>query len=145
MILFIAKTKRLECFYGPKGKLQPIKGSLVRLPLHLTRRHRIVCLLLHFHVTSAMMPRTLPVVAHLPILRQNWETSARLASQRSKSSDVNACPHTVFIGSSILRRKLINLLPLGFETQTKKLSRWFWCLNHQTTDLGFDVQTKKTS
>jgi hypothetical protein len=29
MSLFIAKTKRLECPYGPKGKLQLIKGSLV--------------------------------------------------------------------------------------------------------------------
>jgi hypothetical protein len=36
--------------------------------------------------------------------------------------DVDACPHTVFIRSSVLRHKPTNLLPLGFETQTKKKS-----------------------
>jgi hypothetical protein len=32
-ILFIAKTKRLECPYGLKGKLQLMRGSSFRLPL----------------------------------------------------------------------------------------------------------------
>jgi hypothetical protein len=32
--------------------------------------------LLHFHVTSTMMPHAPPVVAPSPVLRQNWETLA---------------------------------------------------------------------
>jgi hypothetical protein len=46
--------------------------------------------------------------------------------------------------------------PLGFDVQTKKLSRWFWGINHQTVavvlranhqtiDLGFEARTKKPS
>jgi hypothetical protein len=144
MVLFIAKIKRLECPYGLKGKLQLTKGSLAWLPLHRTQRHWTNRLFLHFHVSFTMMPRAPLVVAPLPVLRQNLETLARLASRWSKPLDVDACPHTVFICSSVLRHKLINLLPLGFETQTKKPSWWFWGLNHQTVNLGFEVQTKKS-
>jgi hypothetical protein len=32
--------------------------------------------LLHFHVTSAMMPRAPPILAPSPVLRQNMETRA---------------------------------------------------------------------
>jgi hypothetical protein len=38
-----------------------------------------------------------------------------------------------------------NRSPLGFETQNKKLSRWFWCPNHQTRAAGFEAQTGKPS
>jgi hypothetical protein len=55
------------------------------------------------------------------------------------------CPHTVFIRSSVLRRKPTNLLPPGFEAQTNKSPRWFWGPNHQTIDLGFKAQIKKPS
>jgi hypothetical protein len=54
-----------------------------------------------------------------PVLRQNWKTLARLASWWSKPPDVDVCPHTIFICPSVLRHKLINLLPLGFKDQTK--------------------------
>jgi hypothetical protein len=120
MVLYIAKTKRLKCPCGLKGKLHLIKGSLVWLPLCHTRHHQTDHLSLHFRVTSMMMPRAPPVVATSPILRQNWETLTRLASRRSKPPNVDACPHTFFIRSSVLRRKPTNLLPLGFEAQTKK-------------------------
>jgi hypothetical protein len=122
-----------------------MKGSLVRLPLCRTQWHRTKHLLLHFHATSMMMPRTPPFVAPSPVLRQNWDTMARLASRRSKPPDVDVCHHTFFIHSSVLRHKPINLLPLGFVAQTKKSSQWFWGLNHQTVDLGFEPQTKKLS
>jgi hypothetical protein len=145
MVLFIVNTKRPECPYGLKGKLQLMKGSLVCLPLHRTRHHRADHLLLHFHVTSIMMPRAPPAIARPPVLRQNWETLAWLASWWSKLPVVNACPHTVFIHSSILRCKLINLFPHGFEAQTKKPLRWFWGSNHQTIDLSFGAQIKKLS
>jgi hypothetical protein len=70
-----------------------------------------------------MMPRALPTVAPSPVLRQNWEILAQLASGRTKIPDVDACPHTVFIRSSVLRHKLTNLVPLGLEAQTKKPTR----------------------
>jgi hypothetical protein len=38
-----------------------------------------------------------------------------------------------------------NLLPFGFEAQTKNPSQWFWGPNHQTVDIGFEAQTKKPS
>jgi hypothetical protein len=57
--------------------------------------------------------------------------------------DVDVCPHTVFIRSSVLRRKPINLLPLGFEAQTKKSSWWFYEWNHQTTATSLEAQTGK--
>jgi hypothetical protein len=36
-----------------------------------------------------------------------------------------------------------NHSPLYFGAQTKKLSRWFWGSSHQTTDTGFEAQTRK--
>jgi hypothetical protein len=69
-----SENKRLECPYGPKGKLHLMKSSLVRLPLRRIRRHRTDRLLLYFHMTSTMMPRAPPAVAPLPVLRQNWKT-----------------------------------------------------------------------
>jgi hypothetical protein len=129
--------------YGLKGKLQLLEGSLVRLPLRRTQRHWTDHLLFHFHATSMIIPRAPPVVAHSPVLRQNWKPLARLASRRSMPPNVNMCAHTVFIHSSVLRHKPINLLPLGFEAQTKKPPWWFWVTNHQIIDLSFEAQTKK--
>jgi hypothetical protein len=77
--------------------------------------------------------------------KQNWENLAWLAWWWSKPQDVDACPHTVFIHSSVLRHKLTNLLPFGFEAQNKNPSWWFWGPNHQTIDLGFNAQIKKPS
>jgi hypothetical protein len=122
-----------------------MKGSLVWLPLCRTRCHWTDRLLLHFHATSVMMPRAPPTIAPPPILRQNWKTPAQLASRWSKPPDVNTCPHIIFIHWSILSHKPINLLPVGFEAQTKKPSRLFWGPNHQTIDLAFGAQTKKPS
>jgi hypothetical protein len=122
-----------------------MKGSLFQLPLHRIRCHRTNHLSLHFHVTSAMMPRAQPTVAHSPVLRQSWETLAQLALWWSKPPNINTCPHTIIIRWSILRCKPTNLLPHGFEAQTKKPSWWFWGPNHQTIDLGFEAQTKKPS
>jgi hypothetical protein len=55
-VLFLAETKDLECPCGLKRKLEQGKLSLVRLVLCRTRRHRTDRLLLHFHVTSAVIP-----------------------------------------------------------------------------------------
>jgi hypothetical protein len=142
MVLFICE-KRLECPCGLKWKLLLLKGSLVRLQLQRTWRHWTDHLSLLFHVTSAMMPHAPSVVAPLLVLRQNRKTLTWLTSHQSKPPDIDACPHTVFIHPSVLRHKSTNLLPLDFEAQAKKLSRWFWGLNHQTIDLGFEAQTKK--
>jgi hypothetical protein len=65
------ENKRLECPYGLNGKLHLIKDSLVRLSLCRTRHHRTDRLLLHFHMTSVMMPRAPPAIATPPVLRQN--------------------------------------------------------------------------
>jgi hypothetical protein len=59
-----------------------------------------------------MMPHAPPIGAPSPVLRQNWETLARHPFQLSKASDVNTCPHTTFIRSSILRCKPTNRSPL---------------------------------
>jgi hypothetical protein len=145
MVLFIVKTKRQEWPYGLEGKLQLMKGSLVWLSLSRTQRHQIIHLLIHFHVTSMMIPRGPPVITPSLVLSQNWETLSWLALWWSKPPDIDVCPHTVFIRSLVLRHKPTNLIPLGFEAQTKKPSWWFWATNHQTIDLGFEAQTKKLS
>jgi hypothetical protein len=79
--------------------------------------------------TSRWPPRWCHVHHPPSLLHQFWGKTgkilARLASQRSKPPDVDVCPHTVFIHSLVLRHKSTNLLPLGFEVQTKKLSLLF--------------------
>jgi hypothetical protein len=87
-----------------------------------------------------MMPPPPSTITPLPVLRQNWKTLARLASRWSKPLDVDVCSHTVFIRWSVLRRKPINLLPLGFEAQTKKPSWWFCGPNHQIVATGFEAK-----
>jgi hypothetical protein len=110
-----------------------MKDSLARLPLRRTRHHWTDHLLLHFHMTSTMMSCAPSTVTPSPVLRQNWEILAWLASPWSKPSNVDTCPHTVFILSSVLRSKPINLPPLvlrhkprnrrgDFETQITKSS-----------------------
>jgi hypothetical protein len=37
-----------------------------------------------------------------------------------------------------------NWIPLGFEAQTKKPSRWFWGPNHQTKAAGFEAKPGET-
>jgi hypothetical protein len=123
-----------------------MKGSLIRLPLHRTWRHR-----------TTMMPCAAPAITPPPVLRQNWETLAWLALWWSKPPNVGACPHTVFICSSVLRHKPTNLLPHGFESHIKKPSLWFYGPNHQIaaasfealtgkpTDLGFEAQPRNLS
>jgi hypothetical protein len=82
-----------------------------------------------------------PTVAPSSVLRPNWETLAWLAPRWSNPLDVNVCPHTIFIHTSVLRRKPTNLLPHGFEDQTKKLSWRFYGPNHQTAVAGFEFYT----
>jgi hypothetical protein len=120
MILFTVKTKRLECYYGQKWKLHLMKGSLIRLPLRLTRHHRTNRLSLHFHATSAMIQHAPPTVAHSLILRQNRETIVRLASGRSKMR----MSMRVLTPSSSTHRVL------GANRQTSPT--WFWCPNQET-------------
>jgi hypothetical protein len=76
-----------------------------------------------------------------PVLKPDWKTT-QLAFRRSKPLDLDACPVSSssacwFVGQPI------NHSPLGFETQTKKPSRWFWDLNHQTIVADFEAQTGK--
>jgi hypothetical protein len=75
LVLFLLKTKRLECPYGQKEKLQLMKGSLVRLLLRRTRQYRIDRLLLHFHATYAMMP-------HAPRRRSFASIETRLGNPK---------------------------------------------------------------
>jgi hypothetical protein len=141
-----------------------MKGSLVLLPLLRTQHHRTNHLSLHFHATSVMMPRAPPVVAPLLVLRQNWETLGWLASWWSKPPNVNTCPHTVFIRSSVLRHKSTNPHPtwfwdpnqeaVGMILRPKSLNcrPWFWGPNQetiivdlrpnhwQTTAIGFEAK-----
>jgi hypothetical protein len=130
-----------------------MNGSLIWLSLRCTRHHRIGHLSLHFHTTSKMMPHAPPIVAPLLVLRQNWETLALPASRRSKPLDFNACPHTIFIRSSVLRRKPTSSSHLvlkvksrnchdDFEAQIKKMSWWFWGPNHQTIVTGFEAKPR---
>jgi hypothetical protein len=81
IVIFIVKTKRLECPYGLKENLQLMKGSLVRHPLCHIKRHRTDHLSLHFHATSVILSRAPPTVAPPLVLRQNRKTLARLASR----------------------------------------------------------------
>jgi hypothetical protein len=119
MILFICENRRLECPCGVIWKLQLLKGSLVWLQLRHTRCYRTDCLSLLFHATIMMMPRAPSTIAPPPVLRQNCETLARLASWRSKPPDVDTWPHTIFIRSSVLRRKLKSLLPLVLRVKLR--------------------------
>jgi hypothetical protein len=90
------------------------------------------------------MPSNRPSFASLPRDLHDDATCTTLM-QWSKPPDVDACPHTVFIRSSVLRHEPTNLLPLGFEAQIKKRLWWFWGPNRQTIDLSFETQTKKSS
>jgi hypothetical protein len=143
MVLFIMKTKRLQCPCGLKGKWQLMKGSLVRHSLCCTWRHRTDRLLLHFHATSVMMPHAPPVVTHLPILRQKWETLAWLASWWSKLPDVDACPDTVFIrhrfwgtnqqtSSPWFWGPIQEIIVVILKPKSPNRSAWFWGPNQET-------------
>jgi hypothetical protein len=132
-----------------KRKSQLMKGSLVRLPLCRTRRHQTDSLSLHFHMTSVMMPRAPPIIAPSPVLRQNWETLDRVASRRSKTPYVDSCPHTVFIRSSVLRRKPTNHMVLmpkprncrsDFEAQITKPSTLVLSSKPRNRRSGFEVK-----
>jgi hypothetical protein len=94
-----------------------------------------------------MVPRTPPTVAAPTVLSSDWKTLIQLASTWIKSLDLDAYPH------AIPPRRLhppvsfivqpTNRSPLGFEAQSKKLSRWFWVPNHQTDAADFEPQTRK--
>jgi hypothetical protein len=121
MVLFIAKTKRLECPCGLKGKLYVMKGSLVRLPLRRTRCHRTNHLSLHFHATSAMMPHAPPVVAPSPIFE-------------AKLGNPTPTCFTMKQATGCRRVSSHRLHPvIGFEAQTDKPPpTWFWGPNQET-------------
>jgi hypothetical protein len=90
-----------------------------------------------------MVPWAPLVVTPPPVLRSDWETLALLASTRSKSLDLNACPTSS--PSCWFLAQQTNRNPLGFEAQTKKLVWWFWGPNHQIIAAGFEAQTGKPS
>jgi hypothetical protein len=77
-----SENKRLEYPFGLEGKLHLMNDSLVWLPLRHIRHNRTNHLLLHFHMTSTMMPHAPPAITPPPVLRQNWEILAWLASRR---------------------------------------------------------------
>jgi hypothetical protein len=76
-----------------------------------------------------------------PVLRTDWEILARLASRQSKLLDLDACP----VPTSLRRfcNKTDKPRLAWFWDQTKKPSRWFWGLNHQTGAVEFEAQTGK--
>jgi hypothetical protein len=69
MVLFICENKRLECPCELKWKLLLLKGCLVWLQLHSTRRHRTDRLSLLFHTTFVMILHAPSAIAPLPVLR----------------------------------------------------------------------------
>jgi hypothetical protein len=72
--LYLWQKQKTRMLLWAKEKLHLMKGRLIWLPLCRTRWHQTNRLMLHFHVTSMMMPRAPPAVAPSPVLRQNWET-----------------------------------------------------------------------
>jgi hypothetical protein len=88
-----------------------------------------------------MVSRAPPAIAAPSVLRLDWETLTWFASRQSKPPDLNACPTP----SSLCRFmvQLINHNLLGFETQNKKPSWWFWGPNQQTRATDFEAQTGK--
>jgi hypothetical protein len=101
--------------------------------------HRLIHLQLDPDAPSVMVPHAPPTVAPPPVLRPEWETLVWLASRRSKPLDLDTRhpPSVGFVAQPT------NQSPLGFEAQTKKLSRWFWGPNHQTVATGFESHTGK--
>jgi hypothetical protein len=66
-----------------------------------------------------ILPRVPPVITSLPILRPDWEILTRLASSRSKLSDLDACP----VPSSLHR---------FCGTTDKPKPAWFWGPSQET-------------
>jgi hypothetical protein len=91
-----------------------------------------------------MMSCAPPVVAPPPVLRSNRETLAWLTSRWRKPPDLIACPAPNHPPVSFMAQP-INCSLLGFEAQTKKPTRWFWCTNHQTRSNDFEAQIEKPS
>jgi hypothetical protein len=76
------------------------------------------------------------------VSRPDWKTLIRLASTRSKLQDLDACPTPSHPPVGFMAQP-INRSLLGFEAQTKKISRWFWGPNHQIVAADFETQTRK--
>jgi hypothetical protein len=76
------------------------------------------------------------------VLRPDWKILPRLASMWNKPLDLDTCPapSSSSIGFVV---QPIDRSPLGFETQTKKPSLWFWGPNHQTVAADFETLTGK--
>ncbi len=91
-----------------------------------------------------MVPRAPPVSTPPPVFRPNWETLVRLASTRSKPLDLDMCPTPSHPPIGFVAQPTNRSL-LDFEVKTKKPSRWFWGLNHQTRAADFEAQTGKPS
>jgi hypothetical protein len=75
-------------------------------------------------------------------LEVRLKTLAWLASRWSKPSDLDACPAPNHPPIGFVTQPTNRSL-LSFEAQTRKLTRWFWGINHQTRDVGFEAQTGK--
>jgi hypothetical protein len=90
-----------------------------------------------------MMPRAPSVVVHPLVLRLDWEILVRLACRRSKPPNIDVGPTP---SSSVdFVAQPINWSSLNFETQNKKLSRWFWGPNHKIGAPGFKARPRKPS
>jgi hypothetical protein len=88
------------------------------------------------------MPHVPPIITSPPVLRSDWKTLARLASRRSKSPDLDACPTPKHPPIGFVAQLKTHSLH-GFETHNKKSSRWFWGPKHQTGAIDFEIQTGK--
>jgi hypothetical protein len=88
------------------------------------------------------MPCVSPAVAPPPVLMPHWETLVILTSTLSNPLDLDAYlmslhPPVGFIA------QLTNRSLLGFESQTKEPSWWFWGSNHQTVAVSFEAQIRR--
>jgi hypothetical protein len=144
-----------------------MKGSLIWLALRRTQHHPTDRLLLHFHVTSTVMPCAPPTVAPPPVLRQNWETLAKLlyneashwmlmrvltpsssthwfsGANRQTSSHLVLKPkpwnrHDDFVGQITKLQLPILWHNLGNS------SEWFWGQTTRTIATGFEAKPGET-
>jgi hypothetical protein len=94
------------------------------------------------------MPHAPPAIASLSVLKQKWETLARLASWWNHRGEVQTTKFLLKLRNHLhlligFEVQITNFLPLGFEAQTKKSSWWFCGSNHQTAATNFKAQTGK--
>jgi hypothetical protein len=100
------------------------------------------------------MSHTPPVVASPSVLRLNWETLARLASRRSKTLDLDACPTPTFLHRFCdATDKLKHILFWGSNQENVVMilrlrsfnrSCWFYGSNRETRATSFEEKSGET-